>query len=141
MVFTLTVPSSYGLVILGGGVLPFITNIVLGGPVAAARKKYNVQYPNLYAVPGHHDHVSEPCAHRAASCARGGDWAGRDVAADWRPGGPRRPARLGRAILRALCFAAPVPKPPPARHCSTSLPPHPLLPRRTKLDHLLGGAF
>jgi len=70
MVFTITVPATYGFVVLGGGVLPFVTNIVLGGPVSAGRNKYKVPYPNLYAVPGVHEHVrsphSQPTAVRAS---------------------------------------------------------------------------
>ena len=39
---------------LGAGVGPFICNMVLAGSVMSAREKYNVDYPNLYAVPGYH---------------------------------------------------------------------------------------
>ena len=55
MTFTLTVPSTYGFVVLTGGVGPFVTNLVLSGAVMAARSKYKVFYPNLYAVPGVHE--------------------------------------------------------------------------------------
>ena len=64
MPFTMTLPQHYGLVVLGGGVLPFVTNIILAGPVMSARKKYNVPYPNAYAVPGFHDQECE-CLHRS----------------------------------------------------------------------------
>mmetsp|Transcript_25386 Transcript_25386/g.46693 ORF Transcript_25386/g.46693 Transcript_25386/m.46693 type:complete len:125 (-) Transcript_25386:1254-1628(-) len=33
--------------------------MVLGGYVMKARKKYDVQYPNLYAVPKHHKNADE----------------------------------------------------------------------------------
>ena len=46
----LDVPDNFGFVILTCGVLPLVTNIVLGGPVMKARKELDVQYPNLYAV-------------------------------------------------------------------------------------------
>ena len=39
--------------------LPFLTNFALGGSVMGARKKYDVKYPNLYAVPGVHKHADE----------------------------------------------------------------------------------
>ena len=52
MTATITVPAAYGFVILGAGVGPFITNMYLGGAVMSARKKYNIPYPNSYAVPG-----------------------------------------------------------------------------------------
>ena len=34
---------------------PTLANFKLMGPVMTARKQYNIPYPNLYAVPGHHD--------------------------------------------------------------------------------------
>ena len=51
---TLDVPSEYGYVILANGVGTFVTLMALGGQVMAARKKYNVQYPNMYATPNFH---------------------------------------------------------------------------------------
>ncbi|KAL3926238.1 MAG: hypothetical protein SGBAC_013554, partial [Bacillariaceae sp.] len=48
------VPAQYGWVILGAGVAPVITSVILSGSVMSARKEHNVQYPNLYAVPGFH---------------------------------------------------------------------------------------
>lgn len=47
-------PSHYGVVIIGNIVAPFITSMYLGSVVMTARKTYDVQYPNLYAVPGTH---------------------------------------------------------------------------------------
>jgi hypothetical protein len=44
------VPDNYGLVLLTCGVLPFVTNMVMSGPVMVARKELDVQYPNWYAV-------------------------------------------------------------------------------------------
>lgn len=54
MVLSIDVPDNYGYVFLTCGVLPAISNLVIGGSVMAARKKYDVQYPNLYATPGYH---------------------------------------------------------------------------------------
>ena len=54
MVLTLTVPDGYPLVLFSATVVPFLTSFVLGGKVMAARKEFNVQYPNLYATPGFH---------------------------------------------------------------------------------------
>ena len=51
---TVEVPSAYGYVILTAGVGAFVMNIMLGGLVMQARKKYGIKYPNLYAVPGYH---------------------------------------------------------------------------------------
>mmetsp|Transcript_26151 Transcript_26151/g.41236 ORF Transcript_26151/g.41236 Transcript_26151/m.41236 type:complete len:150 (-) Transcript_26151:258-707(-) len=51
---SIDVPSEYGWVILGAGLGPAITSMVLGRFVMGARKEFDVQYPNLYAVPKHH---------------------------------------------------------------------------------------
>ena len=51
---SLQVPPNYGYVLLSCVVSPFVTTFVMGGNVMAARKKYNVTYPNLYATPGFH---------------------------------------------------------------------------------------
>ena len=53
------VPAHYGWVVLGAGVAPVITSMMLSGKVMAARQAYNVQYPNLYAVPGFHKQADE----------------------------------------------------------------------------------
>jgi len=53
------VPDHYGWVVLGAGIAPVVTSLVLQGYVMEAREKYNVQYPNLYAVPGVHDKADE----------------------------------------------------------------------------------
>lgn len=45
----ITVPDGYGWVVLGSGILPVVTSMILGGDVMKARKSYDVQYPNLYA--------------------------------------------------------------------------------------------
>ena len=54
MVLSIEVPDGYAYVLFTCGMLPSITNILLGGKVMAARKKFNVPLPNLYATPGHH---------------------------------------------------------------------------------------
>ena len=59
MVFTLTVPNEYGWVVLGAGFGSLLCNIVLSAPVSMGRKRLNVPYPNLYAVPGVHKHADE----------------------------------------------------------------------------------
>eukprot|EP00525_Craspedostauros_australis_P010598 CAMPEP_0198109164 /NCGR_PEP_ID=MMETSP1442-20131203/1175_1 /TAXON_ID= /ORGANISM="Craspedostauros australis, Strain CCMP3328" /LENGTH=151 /DNA_ID=CAMNT_0043764689 /DNA_START=133 /DNA_END=588 /DNA_ORIENTATION=+ len=59
MTFTLDIPSAYGWVVLGAGIGPLIANIMLAGPVMQARSRLNVQYPNLYAVPGVHEKADE----------------------------------------------------------------------------------
>ncbi|KAL3928616.1 MAG: hypothetical protein SGBAC_012573 [Bacillariaceae sp.] len=48
------IPDHYGWVILGATIAPVITSMILAGFVMSARKKHDVQYPNLYAVPGFH---------------------------------------------------------------------------------------
>jgi glutathione S-transferase len=53
------VPSSYGWVVLGSGIGTLVTGFYLSGAVMAAREKYNVPYPNLYAVPGYHKNADE----------------------------------------------------------------------------------
>ena len=52
--FTLDVPSDYGYVVMVVGAGSFIVSQAMGVPVMAARKKFDVKYPNLYAVPGYH---------------------------------------------------------------------------------------
>jgi hypothetical protein len=42
MVASIEIPNNYGYVFLTCGVLPTVTNLLLGGKVMAARKKYNV---------------------------------------------------------------------------------------------------
>lgn len=59
MSLTISVPQYYGFVVLGAGVLPFVTNMVVSGPVMAARKRLDVPLPNLYATPGFHKHHEE----------------------------------------------------------------------------------
>merc|ERR1711976_561259 len=53
------VPDHYGWVVLGAGVLPVMTSMFLSGFVMSAIKQFNVQYPNLYAVPGFHKQADE----------------------------------------------------------------------------------
>jgi len=53
------VPSQYGWVVLGAGLGTFFTNGYLSSAVMAARTKYNVQYPNAYAVPGQHKNADD----------------------------------------------------------------------------------
>uniref|UniRef100_A0A7R9VS57 Microsomal glutathione S-transferase 3 n=1 Tax=Pseudictyota dubia TaxID=2749911 RepID=A0A7R9VS57_9STRA len=55
----ITVPSEYGYVVIGCVLGPSILSFMMGGPVMKARKKYNVQYPNLYATPGFHKNADE----------------------------------------------------------------------------------
>lgn len=57
--YTISVPPTYGWVILGAGIGSVITNVFLSGPVMAARKRLNVPYPNCYAVPGVHEKADE----------------------------------------------------------------------------------
>jgi glutathione S-transferase len=52
-------PKGYGVCILGCGVAPMIVSTLMGGQVMKARKKYDVNYPNLYAVPGVHKMADE----------------------------------------------------------------------------------
>jgi hypothetical protein len=51
MTLTMQIPNEYGWVVLGAGVGPFITGVVLSSSVMSARTKFDVKYPNLYAVP------------------------------------------------------------------------------------------
>ena len=53
------VPDAYGYVVLCVGVGSFLVTTMMGGAVMAARKKFNVGYPNLYAVPGYHKNADE----------------------------------------------------------------------------------
>ena len=57
--YTISVPPEYGWVILAAGVGPIITGGILSGAVMNARKRFNIPYPNLYAVPGYHDKADE----------------------------------------------------------------------------------
>mmetsp|Transcript_14753 Transcript_14753/g.20888 ORF Transcript_14753/g.20888 Transcript_14753/m.20888 type:complete len:196 (+) Transcript_14753:65-652(+) len=50
MAYTLEIPSEYGYVVLGCGVLPMMMNMYMGGKVMNARKEYNVPYPNCYGT-------------------------------------------------------------------------------------------
>jgi glutathione S-transferase len=52
-------PPHYGICLLGCGVAPLITSIMLGGNVMKARKELDVQYPNLYGVPGVHKNAEQ----------------------------------------------------------------------------------
>ena len=53
------VPYAYGYVVLSVGVGTFLVTTMMGGPVMEARKRFNVGYPNLYAVPGYHKNADE----------------------------------------------------------------------------------
>mmetsp|Transcript_19582 Transcript_19582/g.24884 ORF Transcript_19582/g.24884 Transcript_19582/m.24884 type:complete len:152 (-) Transcript_19582:191-646(-) len=59
MAYTLEIPSEYGYVVLGCGVLPMMMNMYMGGKVMNARKEYDVPYPNCYATPGYHKKADE----------------------------------------------------------------------------------
>ena len=52
--FTLNVPSDYGYVVMAVGAGSFLMSQGMGVHVMAARKRFEVKYPNLYAVPGYH---------------------------------------------------------------------------------------
>jgi glutathione S-transferase len=54
MTVSIELPSEYGYVILSCVVCPFVSSFLIGGSVMAARKSFDVQYPNLYATPGFH---------------------------------------------------------------------------------------
>jgi glutathione S-transferase len=54
MTVSIELPSEYGYVILSCVVCPFVSSLMIGGSVMAARKSFDVQYPNLYATPGFH---------------------------------------------------------------------------------------
>ena len=54
MTFNIELPSEYGYVILSCVVAPYVSSTIMGGAVMAARKAYDVPYPNLYATPGFH---------------------------------------------------------------------------------------
>jgi len=56
---SIVVPDNFALVLLCNGVLPSFTNFYLSTKVMTARKKYSVQYPNLYATPGYHKQADE----------------------------------------------------------------------------------
>ncbi|KAL7524733.1 hypothetical protein ACHAWF_001061 [Thalassiosira exigua] len=56
---SIEVPAGYGWVILGAGIAPVVTSMYLSGAVMKARKDFNVQYPNLYAVPKYHKSADE----------------------------------------------------------------------------------
>lgn len=58
MSITITVPPHYGWVVIGSGILPVVTSMVLSSDVMKARKKFDVQYPNLYA-PADNKHAEE----------------------------------------------------------------------------------
>jgi glutathione S-transferase len=57
--FVLQVPFAYGYVLLSVGVGSFVVTTLMGGPVMAARKRFAVPYPNLYATPGYHKQADE----------------------------------------------------------------------------------
>jgi glutathione S-transferase len=56
---SIDVPDKYPLIILINLVGPSFVNFALAGYVMGARKRLNVQYPNLYATPGYHDKADE----------------------------------------------------------------------------------
>eukprot|EP00992_Anisonema_acinus_P009708 TRINITY_DN5902_c0_g1_i1.p1 TRINITY_DN5902_c0_g1~~TRINITY_DN5902_c0_g1_i1.p1 ORF type:complete len:142 (+),score=28.38 TRINITY_DN5902_c0_g1_i1:33-458(+) len=60
----MNIPADFGYVVLVVG-LSWIMNIFLIVQVAQARKKYNVQYPNLYAPTGHKHAEAFDCIQRA----------------------------------------------------------------------------
>uniref|UniRef100_A0A7S2BLR8 Glutathione transferase n=1 Tax=Octactis speculum TaxID=3111310 RepID=A0A7S2BLR8_9STRA len=58
------IPASYGLLFIPLA-LSWLVNIFLTVMVGNARKKYDVQYPNLYAPADHKDAVKFNCVQRA----------------------------------------------------------------------------
>jgi hypothetical protein len=48
------IPKEFGYVVVVNVVGTLFTLLYLGSQVMAARKKYNVQYPNMYATPTVH---------------------------------------------------------------------------------------
>jgi glutathione S-transferase len=56
---SIDIPDGYGYVLLTAGILPSVSNVFLGAIVMKARKQFNVQYPNLYGVPGYHKNADE----------------------------------------------------------------------------------
>jgi glutathione S-transferase len=59
MVLSLTLPDEYPYVIVSTTIVPFVANMLMGGPVMKARKRLEVPYPNAYATPGYHKHADE----------------------------------------------------------------------------------
>jgi len=59
MTTTITVPGTYGYVVLSCAVLPWISFWAMSGQIGNARKKFNVPYPNLYGTPGYHDKADD----------------------------------------------------------------------------------
>ena len=53
----LVLPDDYKYTLAGAIVVPFLASFAIGGKVMGARKEFDVQYPNLYAVPGFHKKV------------------------------------------------------------------------------------
>jgi len=51
---SITLPDTFGYVILSCVIAPSVVVSLMGGSVMKARKEFNVQYPNLYATPGYH---------------------------------------------------------------------------------------
>lgn len=59
MVFTLDFPSGYGWVLISAAVVPYVMSWIIAEDVMEARKRLEVDLPNLYAVPGVHKHATE----------------------------------------------------------------------------------
>jgi glutathione S-transferase len=55
----LTLPANYGVAALAAGPFAWFVSTFMGGKVMAARKQFDVQYPNLYAVPGVHEKADD----------------------------------------------------------------------------------
>eukprot|EP00448_Togula_jolla_P003661 CAMPEP_0170620428 /NCGR_PEP_ID=MMETSP0224-20130122/28052_1 /TAXON_ID=285029 /ORGANISM="Togula jolla, Strain CCCM 725" /LENGTH=163 /DNA_ID=CAMNT_0010946599 /DNA_START=50 /DNA_END=541 /DNA_ORIENTATION=- len=64
MAFKVEIPDGYGLLFVPLAASYFL-NFFLSFQVMAARSKYNVQYPNLYAPVGHKDAEAFNCVQRA----------------------------------------------------------------------------
>jgi glutathione S-transferase len=60
MVLSIEIPDNYGYVFFTVGILPAVTNsFFLSTMVMKARKKFKVEYPNLYATPGFHKNADD----------------------------------------------------------------------------------
>lgn len=54
-----SLPKGYGFVVLSNVVAPMICSMYMGSVVMKARKTFNIEYPNLYAIPGLHEKADE----------------------------------------------------------------------------------
>ena len=64
----MALPEHYGCVILANAVLPFCCSMYMGGKVMAARKLYDVKYPNLVSVGRPRTMMEQPACPKAFVC-------------------------------------------------------------------------